>query len=452
MVCRVCKKELTNPICDFCGEDNSPYMQEAPAEKVIEESKEAIGDKKKKSGYKEKSRYKLNKKKLLRFVVIVVCIIFLISAAVRFFGKDENSLSQKAPDNLFTSGMFAVSVNGQWGYINSEDPAIFAVAPQFSHVTDYHGNVAAVCIDGKFSLLNKEGSLVCEPMFDAIGEFGEDGLIAAEKDGKWGYIDENAVFKIQPKFTSAHGFSKNGIAVVSVGGSFGFIGDDGEYIIAPQYDMALSFGSGNLAPVKTADKWGYIDKTGTSVVEPVFEEAYPFENGLAVVKQYGSYGAIDSEGNMVIKPRYDQRFYFDGDHAVVCIGNRYGIIDKNGAYVIYPQYKALGLFGPEGLAFAQRADGLWGHINMSDEFVITAKYEKTGDFALGYAPVKKDGLWGFIDKDGNMVIEPKYLDATGFFDDGYACVTNVDGSIVVINTQGRISMVESATAIDNVLK
>ena len=71
---------------------------------------------------------------------------------------------------------------------------------------------------------------------------------------------------------------------------------------------------------------------------------------------------------------------------------------------------------------------------------------------MGLAPVKKDGLWGYIDTEGNEIIEAKYLDASQFYADGYACVKNVDSSITIINTDGKTAMLESAAAIDNVLR
>ena len=447
MVCRVCKRELTEEVCSFCGEDNSPYMQSDVNEETAVHSEEPKTEIKKK-----KTKYKLNKRKLARLVVIVICIIAFVFCVAKIFGGDKKEENVQTPKNLFSSGMLAVSVNGEWGYINADNPSIFAVSPQFSHVTDYHNDLAAVCIDGKFSLINKDGELVCEPTFDAVGEFSDNGMIAVEKDGKWGYVDTKADFKIEPKFGTAYGFAPTKTAVVSVGGSFGFIGEDGEYVIAPQYDMALSFTADGFATVKTGGKWGYIDKDGNMVIEPVYDEAYGFESGLAVVKQYGSYGLIDTEGNVVIKPQFDERFYFEGDVAVVNVGHRYGVIDKSGNYVIKPAYRALGSFGSDGLAPAQRADGLCGYINASDEFVIDAQYEETLGFRLGLAPVKKGGKWGYIDKDGNMIIEPKYLKASEFFDEGFAVVYTDGGNINIINQEGNVAMVESATSIDNILR
>ncbi|MBR3933037.1 MAG: WG repeat-containing protein [Clostridia bacterium] len=454
MLCRVCKKELTQGnICSFCGEDNTPYLTEEADKASGNDKKET---KRSKSGDKKTDKfrkYKLNKKKLLKLIGIIAAIIVVIVLCKGIFKDEEKKLQTGTKkDTLFSSGMLGVRVNGEWGFVNSDDKSIFAIAPQFTHVSNYHGEVAAVCIDGKFSLIDKAGNLLCEPVFEAVGTFSDNGYVAVKKDGFWGYVDENADYIVEAKFSTAYEFAQNKMAAVSVSGSYGFIGEDGEYTIAPQYDRAQSFTADNLAAVKTGDKWGYIDDTGSAVIEPKFEEAFPFENGYAVIKQYGLYGLIDTEGNVVIKPQFDDRFSFSGDYATVKVGNKYGVIDKTGTYVINPSYPALGSFGEDGLTYAKRGDGKVGFINTKDEFSIDPQFEDARDFCMGVAPIKENGLWGYIDTDGNIIIDAKYLYASEFYSDGYAYVKNVDNTISVIDTEGNVVILDSDAEIGSVLK
>ncbi len=445
MLCRVCRHELKGNICDFCGEDNTAYINNAE-EEVLE-----IKESEPKAPEKKKTKYVLNKRKLARFIFILVVLILAIVFAIKLFGSKKEE-PPKTDNFLFSSGMLPVSVNGEWGYINKDDPTIFAIAPQFGHVTDFKNDIASVLIGGKYAFIDKEGNLTSEPLFDSVGFMGSNGLIPVETDGKWGYADKKGNIIIDTKYTTASAFAENGTAVVSVGTSYGYIGEDGEYTIAPQFDMALAFTGDGSAPVKTSGKWGYIDESGAALIEPQFDEAFGFEDGTAVVKLYGSYGLIDKEGKFIIKPLFDSRFYFEGDMAVVSIGGKFGMTDKNGSLVISPSYKKLGRFTGEGLAFAERGDGRCGYIDINDEFIIDAIYEDCKSFNLGLAPVKKDGSWGYIDKDGNMAIDTKYLDASEFYDDGYAYVRGVDGSITLIDTAGKALISQTAKTIDNILK
>lgn len=454
MLCRVCKRELgESSVCSFCGEDNTPYIQamkEESPKKEIKEEKASLPKSKKTA--KVKSKYKINPKKLARSVIVLALTTLALILVVNIFSSKDDKKAVPTGETLFSSGMLTVGANGEWGYVNIKDSSIFAIEPQFTHVTNYHGDVAAVCIDGKFALIDKTGTLLCEPVFQSVGEFSDNGYIAVEENGKWGYVDDLAQYIIEPKFATAGGFAKNKMAPVSVSGSYGFIGEDGEYTIAPQYDMALSFAENGLAAVKTDGKWGYIDETGSAVIEPRFEEAYGFENGYAVIKRYGDYGLIDAEGKTVITPQFDERFYFKGEYAKVKTGNKYGVIDINGTYKVNPRYTDMGTFSEEGLCYAMRGDGKYGFIDINDKFVIKPSYEGAGNFSMGLAPVKKDGLWGYVDTEGNEVIEPKYLSASEFYADGYAFVTSIDGGITIINTEGKMAMLESASPIDNILK
>lgn len=469
MLCRVCKRELTNgPVCGFCGEDNTVYIENAKAEEARKAEEipsiyldEGTNGKKKsraktadntKDRYKVKSKYTYDTKKLIRSLVFLAVIVIVIIGLIMIIVPDKKEEPKSAGESLFTSGMLAVASNGEWGYVNIEDPSIFAIAPQFSHITNYYGERAAVCIDGKFALIDKEGNLISEPKFEAVGKGASNGLIPAKSDGKWGYIGEDAEFVIEPKFIFAREFGENGMALVSVSGGYGYIGEDGEYIIAPQYDMALPFGTDGMAAVKTGEKWGYIDEDGNAVIEPRFDEAYSFDSGYAVIKQYGAYGLISAEGLTVIEPQFDSRFYLDGEYAVVEVGGKFGMINKDGSYVINPRFLDLGSFGSEELAYAQRGDGKYGFVDKNGEFKISPQYEECKSFNSGLAPVKKDGLWGYIDKDGNEIIDNKYLFASEFYSDGYAYVTAVDGSVTVIDASGATAMLNSASSIDKLLK
>ena len=62
---------------------------------------------------------------------------------------------------------------------------------------------------------------------------------------------------------------------------------------APQKDRSL-------LPVQCSNnQTGYFDRTGKIVISPQFDSAYPFEDGLALVKIGGKSGYIDKTGNVI---------------------------------------------------------------------------------------------------------------------------------------------------------
>ncbi len=437
MVCKVCKRELTSPVCDFCGEDNSAYMElqekggDAQPEQYINNLSEE------KQGEVKIKKFKIDYKKLFVLIGVLALIIAAIVIVISWLipSNDKNDTEKGI---LFSSDMLSVCENGEWGYISSSDPTKFAIEPQFRIASDFMDDVAFVMIGDKYAMINKKGDLLTVPRFDSFAKISDNGYIPVSEDGKWGYIKPNAKYVISPKFSSASRFC-GGVAVVSVNGAYGYIGEDGEYTIAPQYDMALDFSDDSgLAAIKADGKWGYINAEGGAVIEPRFEQAFTFEDGHATVKLYGDYGVIDTDGKFLIEPIFDEHFVFEKDgNATVKTGSRYGYIDAEGSFIIAPRYRDMGSFGDQSLTYAARGDGKYGFIDKEGKFVIEPQFEDAGEFSSGIAPVKSDGLWGYIGEDGKYVIDPRFSSASAFYADGYAICEDALGKTVVIDISGN---------------
>ncbi|MBP3502798.1 MAG: WG repeat-containing protein [Clostridia bacterium] len=64
--------------------------------------------------------------------------------------------------------------------------------------------------DGKYGLVNKEGTLVVQYQYDDITEQNEYGFVAVKKDGKWGAIDQYGNVVVEPKYELSN-VSKNSV-------------------------------------------------------------------------------------------------------------------------------------------------------------------------------------------------------------------------------------------------
>lgn len=450
MICRVCKKEIDAPVCYFCGEDNSAWInrEDSAPEKTVdaELEPEAISDDLEHGHTRHVRKYKIDKKKLIRLLAIIIAVILVIILLSSLFGSEEDS-SSGVEDGLFVGGMLLVRNGNEWGYISINDASKYAISPQFKYSTQFKDGIAFAYIGDKYAVVDTEGKLLTDPAFDAVGSVSEEGLFAVKTEGMWGYIDKNTMeYAIDPKFSTA-GVFEEGVATVSVKGLYGYIGTDGEYIIPPQYEFALSFSEG-YAAISADGKWGYISKDGEARINPDFDEAQRFINGFAIVKHCGSYGLIDTLGSFVIPAQFDSMVYDEGCSMYkVRIGDKYGYVNKNGEYKINPQFCSLGDFGSESMTYAARGDGKYGFIDLSGDFVIEARYEDAGEFCMGLAPVKNDGLWGYIDTDGEFVINPCYDEASHFYSDGYALCRDENGKCVVIDKEG-INILDAQIIID----
>jgi hypothetical protein len=167
----------------------------------------------------------------------------------------------------------------------------------------------------------------------------------------------------------------------------------------------------------------YVKADGT-VLPLAFDNAFPFQDGFAVVEKDGRYGFINTKGDLVIKPQFDGASGFSEHLAAVKVEEKYGYIDEHGHFIIQPKFKEAWDFC-EGLA-AVKIDDKYGYIDKSGQPVIEPKFEWTGGFTKDkLATVMVDGKYGFIDKKGKLVI-PAIFENAEDFSEGFATVRKTD--------------------------
>ena len=69
------------------------------------------------------------------------------------------------------------------------------------------GGLAAVCKDGKWGFLDKNGQEVLPFAWDNARSFSE-GVAAVERDGLWGYISLRGEIAVPLQYTGAKPFSR----------------------------------------------------------------------------------------------------------------------------------------------------------------------------------------------------------------------------------------------------
>lgn len=195
----------------------------------------------------------------------------------------------------------------------------------------------------------------------------------------------------------------------------------------------------SLFPVVQDGKWGFIDSSGDLAIAPGFERAWPFYDGLALVRSDGLYGYIDRAGHVVIPPRFTDAWYFSGGLAPVEKDGQWVYIDQSGNTAIEPEYRIESSFlesngKPEPKLGRTRVGEVYGYRNPSGEMVIEPRYNQAWNFVEGLARVRVDGRWGFIRPDGSVAIEPQF-DLAWDFSGGLALV-EVDGKYGYVDNSG----------------
>ena len=296
--------------------------------------------------------------------------------------------------------------------------------------------------------VNPDGKRFSQESYDEARGFSE-GLAAVCKQGLWGYIDREGKLVIPCQFKKAGSFS-DGYAVVDKSGTglpsdYGYIDKTGKFILTAKdikKVLKIKTKKFNISP--------FIKGQAVVVAEENLQREYFLINKEIKVLNRNLNGAPNYLGQGVWGIPNSNNGLYSVDS--------WRLMDSSGAWlsdVVYSQVKPF----CEGLAAVRAGDvevgkrqigkaqisevqvgKLWGFINIQGQEVIPLQYESVADCSEGMAGVKKGELGGYIDKQGKIVIPMIYSKISNFHK-GKACVKESDGyrsREMIINKEGKI--------------
>ncbi|TCK93351.1 WG repeat protein [Natranaerovirga hydrolytica] len=173
---------------------------------------------------------------------------------------------------VFNEGMVPVKLNGSWGFVNETGEAIIDF--EYDTVSSFNNKGAVVSQNGQYGIIDKAGDYIAPLEYDHIGYFNED--IARVYDGELYYLDEE-------------GNSLN---------------------MEREYSRLDDFFEG-FASVTQEGQYGYINRSGDRVIPNIYKEAYPFADGLAVVRDLEDKLKIINPENKVLL-ELNEAYYYSG--------------------------------------------------------------------------------------------------------------------------------------------
>ena len=111
--------------------------------------------------------------------------------------------------------------------------------------------------DGKYYMLDSKGERISETAFDDAKPFFGTGPAAVCLNGKWGFVNKNGKMAIEPQYENAVSFNI-GLGAVCVEGRWGYINVSGDVKIAHQFEDCKPFASNGIAAVKEDGLWKYV--------------------------------------------------------------------------------------------------------------------------------------------------------------------------------------------------
>ena len=105
-----------------------------------------------------------------------------------------------------------------------------------------------------FFLVDTKGERVSEQDYENMKAFEEESMCAVCIDGKWGYIDKDGNLKLACSYEDAKSFT-NGYAAVKKNGSWGDIDENNYMTIRPSFEDAGLMTENGVAPVCHENAW-----------------------------------------------------------------------------------------------------------------------------------------------------------------------------------------------------
>lgn len=127
----------------------------------------------------------------------------------------------------FREGRAQIETHTGKGLIDRNGRAV--LAPVYEELAwDEYWGLVSVMVEGRWSLVDRDGLLLTAEPYDWIGECSE-GMVLAQKEGRCGFLDIEGRLAIPCSYEDASSFSE-GVALVTSGGQSFFIDATGQKI------------------------------------------------------------------------------------------------------------------------------------------------------------------------------------------------------------------------------
>lgn len=255
--------------------------------------------------------------------------------------------------NQFEDGVSVARLNGKYAVINTEGSIIKHL--NYTNILDFsEDGFAKAYIDNFECYINRQGEAQCS-LYEYIGYWEDYDLALVKRDGKYGYMNKNFEEVVECKYNAIRGFS-DGLARVERGGLYGYVDNTGKVIIPLEYDNTdYDFYKG-IVKVNKNGKWGVIDKSNNVLVPFKYSKLSGFgnesyisgmPNNVALAERNGGEVLVNINGEE-ISALYDEIRCF-GDKSYAVVVNRYGdvtfgAIGKDGKEIlacVYTSYSEL---------------------------------------------------------------------------------------------------------------
>ena len=193
------------------------------------------------------------------------------------------------------NGFAEVIVNGKIALYDLENRIILVNGYDYiNQVLDKY----VVSFDGKYGLVNSEGKMLTDCIYDDIYEYGiRNGYFEVQLNGKFGCIDSEGNTAVPCIYDEIHSYDDE-FTIVKKNGKAGVIDKYRETVVSFDYDSVSYYNEVNLFIIEMNGKYGVIDVAGKILVPLEYDKVHIEQNFIMASKK-GRFGILDLDGNPI---------------------------------------------------------------------------------------------------------------------------------------------------------
>ena len=315
-------------------------------------------------------------------------------------------------------------VNSKGEKIFEDYKDISALVTSESSLLDLEKNVLRYKKDGLYGLINLDGEVVADPIYEEISSLkNRPGKILVKKDDKYGVLDSNGKVVVPVSYYSIVGdeyyedekaYSNTGY-IVSVktnnGIMYGYYNSIGKKVLDTKYESitrVLEYeDEANYLIVMSNGKKGVL-RNGKKLIDLDYQDViYSRLSKIFIVNKNGKYGFFAKNGREILSPKYES-YQIAGEYISVTEDGKNMLYDINGNYIDQKNYSSI--VEVENSSYFIAIDGQDGTYSIiSKDTNIKNNYKNIAYlFNNLFAFTNQDGKSGIIDATKGEIVEARY--------------------------------------------
>lgn len=404
------------------------------------------------------------KKKYIVMIVIVLLIIIAIAGWFIYKQVEKDGREYEIEKiNIQDYAYFIVRQDGKYGVINNHGDVV--INPTYANVIIPNPQKAVfICYDenNDTKVLNQNNEQIFSEYTQlqpirlkniASDLMYEKNLLTYKQDDKIGLINLEGEVIANPIYETIEGLPyKEGELLVKLDGKYGVINNKGNNLVEPEYDQITVDNytteedgykrAGYIVSNTTEDgyRYGYVDVDGNLLLEPAYTEISRItnikdgNNIYLIVAQNGQYGLVKNQ-EPIIKNEYQSISYNSESNTLTLEKTkRYGVATLDGEVIIpteFTQIDSTGIYiyatDVDGNVKAYKEDGTPAEID-SNVYILNTENENY--------QIKIDNTQGtsysILNQAGEQITKQNYS-YINYLYDNYFIVSVTGGKVGVIN-------------------